>query len=247
MSQSTDVHTLAGAYALDALTEIERAGFARHVAACPSCAQEVAELTETASRLAATDWVTPPPGLRDAVLAEVARTRQVGRGRTTPGDSALRRWRARTVAAAAAAVVAVAGAGTVWVVQEERVDAARVEAAALRTERQRVAEILAAGDVQVRAATVAGGGTVTVAVSAARDDGVALLTGLPEPPAGQVYQLWLIDAGRATSAGVLAVGQRDGTTLLERVGGADTLGVTVEPPGGSTTPTLPVVAGVTLA
>jgi len=49
----SDVHALAGAYALDALTELERAAFGRHVADCESCTVEVAELSETATRLAA--------------------------------------------------------------------------------------------------------------------------------------------------------------------------------------------------
>ena len=79
MSQSTEIHTLAGAFALDALTEFERASFARHLTECESCAAEVAELTETAARLAAPAWETPPARLRDAVLAEVSQTRQLGR------------------------------------------------------------------------------------------------------------------------------------------------------------------------
>ena len=74
MNQQTEIHTLAGAYALDALTEIERAAFARHVAECETCAVEVAELSETASRLSVAAWAAPPPGLRESVLREVAQT-----------------------------------------------------------------------------------------------------------------------------------------------------------------------------
>ena len=77
MSQPNEVHTLSGAYALDALTEIERAGFARHLAECSVCETEVAEFRETAARLGMAAWETPPARLRERVMAEVAQTRQV--------------------------------------------------------------------------------------------------------------------------------------------------------------------------
>jgi anti-sigma-K factor RskA len=248
MSQPTDVHTLAGAFALDAVTDIERAGFHRHLAQCESCVQEVAELTETASRLGGADWATPPPRLRDAVLAEVARTRQVSgaRGASPRADDAVRRWRRFAAAAVAAAVVGVAGIGAVWVVQEGRVGDATQQAEQLREERARINAVLAADDVVVRSGRVSGGGTVTVALSPARDDGVVMLDDLATPPEGKVYQLWLITGGSAASAGVLAAGQHEGTAPLDRVSGADTLGVTLEPTGGSDRPTLPGVAGVAL-
>ncbi|HEY1175361.1 MAG TPA: zf-HC2 domain-containing protein, partial [Phytomonospora sp.] len=49
---SDDVHTLVGAYALDALDDLDRARVERHLGRCPSCAGEAAELTATAARLA---------------------------------------------------------------------------------------------------------------------------------------------------------------------------------------------------
>jgi anti-sigma-K factor RskA len=242
VSQPTEIHTLAGAYALDALTEIERAAFARHVASCEACAAEVAELCETASRLGAAVDHAPPPRLRDAVLAEVSRTRQVPAGhveRTPQTD--VRIWRRWTAAAVAAGVIALGGIGTVWVVQQNRVDDARTQAEALRA-------LISAGDLVVHQAPVTGGGTVTVAVSPSRNDGVALLSGLAAPPAGKTYQVWLIRGNQAASAGVMATGQTGGTVMLDNLDGADTFGVTVEPAGGSTTPTLDqLVVGVPLA
>jgi anti-sigma-K factor RskA len=243
-----DMHTLAGAYALDALTELERAGFARHVDDCPACAAEVAELTETAARLGAATPMSPPPGLRQAVLTRITRVRQV---RDTPptraarGDAA-QRWRARSLIAAAAAVVALAGVGVVWTVEEQRVGDARSQYSAAQAEQQRIDAILGAGDVSVHTATTAGGGRITVAVSASQNDGVVVLANMPAPPSGKAYQLWLIHGSAPTNAGVMAAGARSGTTLLTGVDGADQLGVTVEPTGGSQTPTLPTVAGVSL-
>ena len=55
----SDIHTLSGAYALDALLDLERAEFERHLSACDACRAEVASLREAASHLAeasATPW-----------------------------------------------------------------------------------------------------------------------------------------------------------------------------------------------
>jgi anti-sigma-K factor RskA len=242
VSQPTEIHTLAGAYALDALTEIERAAFARHIASCEACAAEVAELTETASRLGVAAALAPPSRMRDAVLAQVSQTPQVAPGRV---DRAPYReaqvWRRWTAAAVAAGVIALGGIGTVWVVQNNRVSDARAQTQALES-------LISAGDLKVRQGTVAGGGRVTVAISPSRNQGVMVMSDLPTPPDGKVYQLWLIRNNDATSAGVMAAGQSSGTATLSNVSGADTFGVTIEPVGGSAQPTMSqLVAGIPLA
>jgi anti-sigma-K factor RskA len=248
MIEPTDLHTLAGAYALDALTEVERAGFARHMAECAACATEVAELTETAARMGAATALIPPPGLRSAVLTEIARTRQVRDtrpARPTRADAAAR-WRSRSLIAAAAAILAVAGLGTVWTVEQRRLAAARDEVATVQAQQNRVDAILSAGDVRVRTVP-AGGGRVTVAVSPSQNDGVVVMAGLPQPPAGKAYQLWLIRGTVPTSAGIMAAGAGAGTELLPALNGADSLGVTVESLPGARTPTPPVVVAVPLS
>src|SRR5262249_58692250 len=71
-------HTLTGVYALDALdTDAEVARFERHLTRCDSCTSEVRGFRETATRLAMAVTQEPPPTLRAAVMADVARTRQV--------------------------------------------------------------------------------------------------------------------------------------------------------------------------
>jgi anti-sigma-K factor RskA len=238
----TDLHTLSGAYALNALSEFERAAFDRHLAGCPACATEVAELTETASRLAGpVAPVAPPAALRDRVLAQAARTRQLdarpARPAGTPG-----RWRRPLILAVAAAVALVAvslGA----VVQEQRVRDARQQAAAA----SRVSSVLAAPDAQVRTNPGPGGtGRVTLVVSQSRDQAVALLRDLPDPGAGRTYQLWMVNGAQATSKGVLGTGTTGGTVLIPGVRGQQTFALTNEPAGGSTTPTVPILATVPL-
>jgi anti-sigma-K factor RskA len=246
MSQPTDVHTLAGAYALDALTEIERAGFARHVADCPSCALEVAELTETASRLSAPEWQAPPARLRATVLAEVSRTRQVapgtGRGRGSSSD-AVRRWRRLTTAAAAAAVLAIGGLAAVWTVQQGRIDDLQAQTRDQRADQSKLDSVLAAGDARAAAVDVPGGGRLIVAVSPSRPEGVVLMSGLPPPPAGKAYQLWLIDRSSATSIGVLPAGAGSGTTTVTGQTKSGQIGITIEPATtGSKAPTMNPIA-----
>ena len=113
------------------------------------------------------------------------------------------------------------GMGTVWVVQEQRVDDAQQQAQQLQDAQARVAAIVAAGDAQFRSVSVPGGGTMTVAISRRLGDGVVLMENLPRPPDGKVYQLWLIAGNRPTSIAVMADGQVSGTATVDSLGNAD--------------------------
>jgi hypothetical protein len=70
---------------------------------------------------------------------------------------------------------------------------------------------------------------------------------LPPPPSGHAYQLWLIRDSSPTPSAVMAAGAQSGTAYLDALGGAQQIGVTVEPATGSSRPTLPTVAEVPLA
>ena len=119
---STDIHTLVGAYALDAVDDIERAAFDRHVLECASCRAELDELRETACRLADTTWSVPPPRLRTEVLAAVARTRQLPPAAPVSSARQDKTRRGRRLVAVAAAVVLAGGTGAaVYTIQEQRV------------------------------------------------------------------------------------------------------------------------------
>ena len=74
----TDIHTLAGAYALHAVDDLDRARFERHLAECPSCAAEVAELNDAMAAFSDATSEAPPAGLRAAVLARSAVRRCAG-------------------------------------------------------------------------------------------------------------------------------------------------------------------------
>ena len=71
-----DEHTLAGAYAMDAISAADRERFERHLAGCEECAQEIASLRETTAVLGTAAAEPLPAGLKERVLAAAAVTRQ---------------------------------------------------------------------------------------------------------------------------------------------------------------------------
>lgn len=251
---TADLHALSGAYVLDAVDDIERAAFTRHLAECEACRAEVAELREVAARLGgAAGEQQPPAGMRDSVLAAVRHTRQlppeVGGARRRdradlPGTRAERNWRRATVAAVAAAAVAVVG---VWGVMDQRVRDERRQVQVLQADRDRIYDVMNARDVRMRGADMPGGGRLAAAVSDSQHAGVAMFAGLPTPPAGETYQMWLITGGDAASALVLPVGTLGGTALFGWTPGADTFGITVEPAGGSAKPTMQPLTTIALS
>jgi anti-sigma-K factor RskA len=109
-----------------------------------------------------------------------------------------------------------------------------------------LAAITAADDMQRAAAEVSTGGTATLVWSEELASSALIVDGVAELPEGKTYELWYIDAaGTATPAGLFDVSDSDRTlrVLEGEMSAGDTVGVTVEPKGGSSTPTTdPIVA-----
>lgn len=111
------------------------------------------------------------------------------------------------------------------------------EVAAVSADAQQRAELLTAPDVRVLPALL-DGAQVSYVVSQRQDRALFLGDQLPDPAAGQVYQLWLITGDDAVSAGVLTTGGTVQRWLSGPVADADQLAVTLEPgPAGSPAPT----------
>ncbi len=242
---TADLHTLTGVYATNALPADERQQFELHLAECELCSQEVRELQATAARLAAASPAVVPPGLRSAVLADVARTRQLppltpARGGTVASVTTHPRWwRSPLAAVAAVLLVACVGLGSMFAAQRAALDDARREAVA-------IAEIAADPDRRSASANVPNGGRVTVL--RADDRAVVVAQDLPAVEDDQTYQLWLVGDAGVQSAGLL--GERDGGVsrrLVSEVGRASAVAISVEPEGGSEQPTTKPVVAVELA
>lgn len=233
MAETVDIHALAGAYALDAVDDLERAAFDRHLRECGACSVEVAELRETASWLTHAVAETPPPRLRESVLAEIGRTAQERprRGFVNAGHSRrdrLRRWGAGLVAAAVLA--AGVGVGT-WTIAQQ----------GPREENARIDAVLAAPDARLVSSEMAGG-RVTLIVSPSRNAAVAVLAGLEDPGSDKDYQLWMIGDSGPADVGVISGGT--GRQYIDKLAGE--FAVTREPAGGSKTPTIPAVGSIKL-
>lgn len=237
---TADLHTLTGAYALDALTQEEAAEFARHLADCEACAREVAELRETAARLAMAVAEVPPAALRTRVMAALPEVRQLpprGQGAEVVPLRG-RTWRQRLpYLAAAACLVGAAVAGGVAVNAEH--EAARRQAGAER-QASDLASLLAAPDATFKAGALSGGGRATVVSSQKLARSAFVYRDLPPLSGSRVYELWYRRDGSMVPAGLVDSAKPNGVALL--AGGSshsDGVGVTVEPHGGSPKPTTP--------
>lgn len=203
---TTDPHTLTGAYALNALEPDERAAVERHLADCVSCTLEVREFSETAARLGLAVAAQPSPALRDEVMRRIATVRQEGPSpvRAARGGHVRPRWRPVSNWALAACIAAAVALGGVAVAQYQQAEDARQQAQQARLANDAVGSVLAAADARVTTAPLRGGAVGTVVVSASRNQAVFAASGL---------------AGAARREGVPALVQR--RRREDAFGGAD--------------------------
>lgn len=237
-----DIHLLTGAYSVDALDEFERRQFEAHLAQCPDCAHEVAELRATAALLATAVGERPPDALLARVLAQITRTRQgspIGSHRRERGSTRFgsdNRWLVRLTTVAAAVAIAVAIAlGGLAVHTGHQLAGAQAELAHDQT----LSQMLAAPDARVGTGSNAAGASGLVVFSHDLNQAVLVANRMPAAPAGWAYQAWLLGIGNPRSAGLLSPGPDSTMAPLAFSGltGASMIGITVEPAGGSLQPT----------
>jgi anti-sigma-K factor RskA len=233
----SDIHALSGAYALDALDEVERAQFARHLASCPECQAEVRSFSETASHLAEIEAETPSADLRAKVLADIGKVRPFP-PETSPADSApagaarvvtLRRRALPTLVAAAVALILLATGAAVW--------------HPWSSDRATVADqIVNAPDAVRIIEPVPGGGKLTIVRSASLRRAVMIGDHVPEPEPGTTYQLWLQQPGQGMVSAGLMPDSTQPTVLTGDAATAKAAAITVEPEAGSAHPTSDPIA-----
>ncbi|WP_210649600.1 anti-sigma factor domain-containing protein [Nocardioides sp. SYSU D00065] len=232
----SDLHKLTGAYAMDALDELERARFEQHLAQCEDCRGEVAELRETAAMLAETVATPAPASLRESVLTGISQVRPLPPEVPAPDTHSSaahrgRRWLPFLVAAVLALVVGV-GAAVIqpWATD----DAPRLTAAE---------QVLRADDAEKVFLDLGEAGRATVVRSKAADRAVIVTEDMVEAPEGKAYELWLMSPdGEFTPAGLMP-DAADQTVVLEgSAAQAAAVGITVEPDEGSPQPTTEPIA-----
>jgi anti-sigma factor RsiW len=212
------LHDDVEAYALGALDATEAAGFERHLAGCVPCQREVASYAPV---MRALDTVRLPE--------PAAHAPAVGRAAVSRGLSP---WRGFAIAASVALIAGSGYAGGVLRVHDE-------DATALA-----VSGMIAGASEDVHVDR--GDRHLRVLVGARGERTAFVLAGLPAPPAGRAYQVWV--DGR--SPGMLRPG-RNGTEMLlvpgDRVRTAHRIGVSEEPAEGSPHRTTPSLIFVTRA
>ncbi len=243
-------HTLAGAYAMDALDAGSQRSFGRHVARCQECADEVGGLREVAGRLAAASAERPPEGLRAQILARAERTRQlpplIGQqsGRRGVGRASGRRiGRSPRLAVALGGAIAVALAA-IWLtgLPGWRAPGRHTLAG------QAITAVLTAPDAVMIDAPLKSRGTATVVMSLREGKLVFAAAGLRPLPASRCYELWLMDHRMDRPAGLLPMPRHGmtGPVIAAGLHRGDRLGLSVEPATGSPRPTSPMILALAL-
>jgi anti-sigma-K factor RskA len=242
---NADIHGLSGAYAVDALDDVERAEFERHLAQCPECQAEVESLRAAAVELTRGTATPPPATLRASVLGQISTVRPLppanplpdagdttDGARTGAGVVTLESRRRRSpltwlVAAAAAAVLAIGGlVWSPWSADEpEQLTATE--------------QVIRATDAQ-RFEKVIDGAKATIVRSPSLGKAVIIADNMPAAPDGKDFQVWFQNPdGEMVSAGLMPHEARPTVSMVlngdaSKFTGA---GITVEPAGGSPAPT----------
>ncbi|MDO5737571.1 MAG: anti-sigma factor [Propionibacteriaceae bacterium] len=262
----SEMHSLAGPYAVDALDDDELMDFERHLESCDPCRREVAEMRETMMEVGAFHATAPPPMLRDSILGAISATPMLLAEEppaATPAHSpevptagpepmhaadeqppsnvitpahGFGRPR-RPVSTWLAAAAAVLAVGLSGVTVWQQSNLQSIQAA----DAQRV-ELLAAPDLQVGHANL-DGGDLTYLVSQGRDEALVTAADLPDPGADRSWQVWVMQDGVPRSGAVVDQGGRV-AAWVTGVAGGDGLAITNEPRGGSPSPTGTVKADV---
>lgn len=220
-----DLHDLTAAYALDALDAADRARYEEHLAACEPCREELEGFWDVSGALAHAAGGPPPPAsLRDRIL-ERARDER-------PNVVPFRRRFAVPVLSSAAAIAAVAALALgLWGTSVSNdLDELRARAG---SDRQAIAVLADPNHRSIRLAGADGRLVVSTTGRAAM-----VLSGLDRAPEGKVYEIWVIEAGRATPAGLFEGADTRTVLALSRPVPEDAVvAVTLERAGGVDSPT----------
>jgi anti-sigma-K factor RskA len=222
------MHMQVAAYALDALDGEDAESFREHLDGCADCLDELEGLREAAVALALDVAPgAPPPALRRRVAAAVADER-------APAAVVPLRRRWALPAAGAVAVVAAAAAVllALWGISANR--SLDDDRAARRSEARALAVLT---DPTARHFPLVGARGSVVVTSNGK--AALVVSALKRAPGGKTYELWVVHGGPPRPAGLFKGGGERTLVALERgVPKTSQVAVSLEPAGGSTTPTM---------
>lgn len=249
MSATTpeSIRELAAGYALGALTPEETRDFEAALAQSADLQSEVAEYREVNALLAGSRAEQPAAALKDRLMARIHEAKNV-----SLVQPAARRFPWLAMALAATGLVAVGlGARIRWLERQltERNTVLAATAARLARREETLNTLLnAESDLTVVQLSTAGVQAPGMQLFWNRRANRAVLYAFRLPPAaaGRVYQLWLIPRGGTPIPSATFNSEPDGHALVEAFqlptdGGFETAAITIEPAGGSTAPTMPII------
>ncbi|WP_416428163.1 anti-sigma factor domain-containing protein [Paenarthrobacter nicotinovorans] len=247
---------LAEIYALDAVSDDERAMIDDYVKDAPEGAEFFQRVREARETLAVsfTAQDEPPAGLFGNIIERITQQATAPAAAEPAAPAAVspavddlaaarakreerqraggaRRW---IVGVAAAAVIGLGGIGV---------------GAYVSAQNDPVNQVLQAQDVQKQSAPVPGGGTATISASSAKDSFVVLMDGVAPAPEGKVYQLWTLpkDGSAPVPQGTMDAQTLSKPAVVKGLSSASSVAITVEPAGGSQAPTSAPVLVVALS
>lgn len=235
MSDEAHVLDLLPAYALNSLEADEVRHVEEHLSICLICRNEANAFQATADQLSfAAPTAFPSPELKDRLMQRVQATRPKPRA---PVQVPSRSWLERLLPAWSLAslflIFALAGFNLLLWQRVNHIETVTAQG------RMRA--------VPLTAAEPTSAATGFVLISADGDSGALVVDGLPPLGESQQYQLWLIRNGQRTSGAVFSTDEKNygGTRIRAPRSLLDysSVGITVEPTGGSPQPTGPRVLG----
>jgi len=258
----SEIHSAVGAYVMNALDGHELAEFEAHLADCATCQREVVEFRETATELSVLSRTTPPPALKESVMAAIAGVRVLPpEERAVATDHAsiaatvvaprepddvhaeptdeldVRRQRRTTrllsLAVAAVTVVALALGGLVVSMIQRQPSVASATAET---------QLLRAPDLKAYTIDLKDGGKATFVASKSLNRAMFSGGDLPALKDDQTYQLWTL-AGplsaptRVTPDALVGGGATAKQWFTGPVAQSDALAISIEKAGGASAPT----------
>jgi anti-sigma-K factor RskA len=250
-----DYKEMIPAHALSALDWTDNRALTDHFAQCVECRQELNEWAQTAAAVALSASPAEPSLLvRERILSQIRSERDESiTPKIVPFKPQKNIWSSfGSLGAVAAVVLFVFLLGYVFLLWREN-RALRQEVQTMRQENQRVQEDLEWVRISLKPGTkvMELNGTVAAPGASAKlaydqsGHAMVMTSGLPTPPAGKEYQLWFIVADKPPMRGKTFSTDSHGKGMMEDqlpdvALKSASFAVTLEPQGGSASPTMPM-------
>lgn len=253
-NHANDARENVAAYSIGATDRAESAEVERLLAADPGLKREAAQYAAAATLLNATvPRVQPPAALKDKILT-AARTARPATPVLMPKPQAAAPTRTRVrdvlVFLASAAAVLLIGVNVYWMNRVNELEA--LEAAAEHEREMAVALLTNAESKRIELMDDDGSMRAMIVFAEGHSEALMVTHNLPSLTPGRTYQLWQIDGeGRPVSVGLFNTTADGRLSMIFKPPlswhSVEALGISVEPEGGSETPTTEPIALATMA